>query len=331
MTQYDVYGIGNALVDMAYSVDDDFLVENDIVKGHMTLVDELQMERLISSLDELVPERACGGSAANTIFAVQGFGGQAYYSCRVSNDRAGNYFVTEMSRAGIATNQQDPGIAGSSGLCLILVSPDAERSLNSYLGVSEHLTVSEIDEVSLARSKYLFIEGYLASSTSGAVAAVRAREIADRNGVSTSLTLSDPSMVNIFRDTLEKILGNGISQLFCNEEEALAWAQTDRLDIAARELNDIAPNVAITVGSKGSLCVGPDGTRSVPGHNVEPIDTNGAGDMYAGAFLAAITQQASSFEAARFANFAAANVVTRYGARLSSIDAYGKLKIAFNP
>jgi len=138
-------------------------------------------------------------------------------------------------------------------------------------------------------------------------------------------------MVNFFRDALKNILGNGISRLFCNEEEALAWAQTDRLDIAARELSDIAPHVAITLGPKGSLYVGPDGTRSVAGYDVEAIDTNGAGDMYAGAFLAAISQQASSFEAARFANFAAANVVTCYGARLPSISAYKKLQRAFNP
>ena len=332
MTQYDydVYGIGNALVDMAYSVDDIFLVENDIAKGHMTLVDRPQMERLISSLGELAPERACGGSAANTIFAVRGFGGQAYYSCRVANDSTGNYFVSEMRDAGIMINPQDPITRGRSGRCLILVSPDAERSMNSYLGVSEHLTVDQIDEASLTRSRYLFIEGYLASSKSGAVAATRAREIADRNDVSTSLTLSDPTMVNFFRDALKNILGNGISRLFCNEEEALTWAQTDRLDIAARELSDIAPHVAITLGPNGSLYVGPDGTRSVAGYDVEAIDTNGAGDMYAGAFLAAISQQASSFEAARFANFAASNIVSRHGARLTSITAYQELKRAFN-
>ena len=125
-------------------------------------------------------------------------------------------------------------------------------------------------------------------------------------------------------------MGNGISRLFCNEEEALTWAQTDRLDIAARELNDIAPHVAITLGPNGSLYVGPDGTRSVAGYDVDAIDTNGAGDMYAGAFLAAISQQASSFEAARFANFAAANIVSRHGARLTSISAYQELKRAFD-
>ncbi len=330
MTQYDVYGIGNALVDMAYAVDEKFLVENDIAKGHMTLVDELQMERLMSNLRELTPERACGGSAANTIFAVQGFGGQAYYSCRVADDATGNYFVSEMRDAGITTNLQDPSTETGSGRCLILVSPDAERSLNTCLGISEHLTVSEIDEASLTRSNYLFIEGYLASSTSGAAAAARAREIADENDVSTSLTLSDPNMVIFFREALNGILGNGISQLFCNEEEALTWAKTDRLDIAARELADIAPNVAITMGQNGSLCVGPDGKQSIAGHAVETIDTNGAGDMYAGAFLAAISQRVSTFEAARFANFAAADVVTRYGARLPSIEAYKKLKLAFN-
>ncbi|MEE3278308.1 MAG: adenosine kinase, partial [Pseudomonadota bacterium] len=253
-----------------------------------------------------------------------------YYSCRVANDATGNYFVSEMRDAGITTNPQDPTTDSGSGRCLILVSPDAERSLNTCLGISEQLTVSEIDEASLIRSNYLFIEGYLASSTSGAAAAARAREIADENDVSTSLTLSDPNMVIFFREALNDILGNGIFQLFCNEEEALTWAKTDRLDIAARELADIASNVAITMGPNGSLCVGPDGKQSIAGHTVKAIDTNGAGDMYAGAFLAAISQRASPFEAARFANFAAANVVTRYGARLPSIDAYKELKLTFD-
>mgnify|MGYP003321226973 FL=1 len=330
MTQYDVYGIGNALVDMAYSIDDEFLIENDIAKGHMTLVDEIQMERVISNLCEHVPDKACGGSAANTIFAVQGFGGQAYYSCRVANDAIGNYFVSEMHDAGIATNAQDPATSGSSGRCLILVSPDAQRSMNSYLGVSEHLTIDQVDQAALTHSRHLFIEGYLASSASGSKAATYARDIADQHNVSTSLTLSDVTMVNFFRDALNNILGNGISRLFCNEEEALAWARTDRLDIAARELSDIAPEVVITLGPKGSLCISPDGRRVVAGYDVEVMDTNGAGDMYAGAFLAAISRQAAAFEAARFANFAASRIVTRFGARLPSINAYQDLKLAFS-
>jgi sugar/nucleoside kinase (ribokinase family) len=137
-------------------------------------------------------------------------------------------------------------------------------------------------------------------------------------------------MVNFFRDALNNILGNGISRLFCNEEEALAWARTDRLDIAARELSDIAPEVVITLGPKGSLCISPDGRRVVAGYDVEVMDTNGAGDMYAGAFLAAISRQAAAFEAARFANFAASRIVTRFGARLPSINAYQDLKLAFS-
>ena len=235
-----------------------------------------------------------------------------------------------MHDAGIATNAQDPATNGSSGRCLILVSPDAQRSMNSYLGVSEHLTINQVDQTALTQSRHLFIEGYLASSASGAKAATYAREIADQYGVSTSLTLSDVTMVNFFRDALNNILGNGISRLFCNEEEALAWARTDRLDIAARELSDIAPEVVITLGPKGSLCISPDGRRVVAGYDVEVMDTNGAGDMYAGAFLAAISRQAAAFEAARFANFAASRIVTRFGARLPSINAYQDLKLAFS-
>lgn len=326
---YDVYGIGAALVDMEYSVDDGFLDHHGIAKGHMTLVDESRLHDLIDALEGLTPTRMCGGSAANTVYAVQGFGGACYYSCSVAGDATGAHFLAEIASAGASVRSHDPDRPGTSGHCLVLVTPDAERSMTTFLGASEALDIDDIEPSALARSRYLYIEGYLASSDTGRAAAVRSRHIAEQEGVLTSLTLSDPGMVEAFRGELAQMLGNGVHQLFCNEEEALCWTGSDRVDIAASELADIAPFLFITLGSAGSLVVSPTGRRQVPGFEVDPVDTTGAGDIYAGACLHALCHEGSPADAARFANYAAAQLVAQAGPRLPDPASYRALRDAF--
>ncbi|MCZ6889368.1 MAG: adenosine kinase [Gammaproteobacteria bacterium] len=319
---YHVYGIGNALVDMEFSVDDGYLQSHGIAKGHMTLVDEQRLIELTETLSELTPRRMSGGSAANTMYAMQGFGSTAYYACKVAGDEVGAYFLADLSRAGVTTEPHDEAVDGKSGRCLILITDDAERSMNTYLGISEQLSPGDVNAEAVANSEYVYIEGYLASSETGRAAAVHVREVAEAERTKTSLTLSDPSMVDIFRDGLQQMLGNGVHHLFCNEEEALTWARTDRLDLAANELKDIAPNVNITLGARGSLAIYPGASKIVPGYAVQPIDTNGAGDIYAGACLYVLTHDGSPGDAARFANYAASNLVARFGARFTSIEDY---------
>ena len=327
---YDVYGVGNALVDMEHSVDDAYLSDHGIAKGHMTLIDEARMDTLLKSLDAREATRMCGGSAANTAYAVSGFGGTSYYSCRVAGDEAGAYFLEEIGAAGVDTNRHDPHAPGKTGRCLVLVTADAERSMNTCLGVSDALDPGDINPDALARASYLYIEGYLSSSTSGRAAAVRAREVAEDEGVRTSMTLSDPTMVEFFRDGLTTMLGNGVYQLFCNEEEALAWTRTDRIDIAVNELRDIAPCVNVTLGSAGCLVATSAGRRRISGFQVSANDTTGAGDIYAGACLYVLTRGGSTDASARFANYAAAQLVTRYGARLANAAAYRSLRNEFH-
>ena len=184
---YDVYGIGNALVDMEYVVEDSYLQDYGITKGHMNLVDESRIEELTDSLEGLMQKRMCGGSAANTVYAVQGLGGATFYSCNVSGDEIGSYFISEMDAAGVHTNPQDPDMIGKSGRCLILITNDAERSMHSFLGVSHELGVDDINLEALKRSQYVYIEGYLASSNTAITAAVLAREAAQEADVLTSL------------------------------------------------------------------------------------------------------------------------------------------------
>lgn len=324
----DVYGIGNALVDFEYRVDDGFLAREGIAKGHMTLVDEARIGALEEALAETPPQRASGGSAANTVFAVQGFGAQGFYSCRVARDEAGDHFVAELGDAGIglaATRSAE----GRSGRCLTLITADAERTMTTCLGVSAELDVDAVDEPALANARYSYAEGYLAAAEGGRAAAVRVREIGEANGVRNCVSLSDPSMVANCRSGLVEMLGNGVGQLFCNEEEALAWAGTDRLDIAVAELRDIAPAVHVTLGARGSLVATRAGSRMVAGSAATAVDTTGAGDIYAGAVLYALANGGAATEAARFGNFAAAQLAARHGARLPNVAAYAALRARF--
>ena len=334
MTDYDVYGIGNALVDAEYAIDEGFLRDQGIPKGHMTLVSEAEIEAIENALEEALgdrqPRRMSGGSAANTVFAVQGFGGRGFYSGRVSDDATGRHFRNDLLAAGIATTDR-VAEGGKSGRCLTLVTADAERSMTTCLGVSAGLSPADVDEAAISAARFLYIEGYLSSAPTGCAAAVLAREIAEAAGVPTSLTLSDPSMVAAFRAELEAMLGNGVTHLFCNEEEALDWAGTDRLDIAVTELADIAPFVNVTLGGKGSLAVAKGRRALVPGVPATAVDTTGAGDIYAGAVLHARINDADSGEAAGFANFAAAELVSRHGARLPGLADYAALKKRYRP
>lgn len=329
MIRFDLYGLGNALVDMEFSVDDSFLREHGITKGHMTLVDEARMEQLLAALKERSPKRASGGSAANTLIAAQAFGSRTFYSCKVAADDTGAYFVADLGRTGVATNRHEPDHSTSSGRCLVLITPDAERSMNTFLGISERLAPAEVDEAALRDSRCLYIEGYLSSSETGRAAAVHCRELAESEHVRTALTLSDPSMVEIFRTGLLEMLGNGVDHLFCNEEEALTWAGTDRLDIAISELKDVGRALNVTLGARGSLAVDDGQRHEVPGFKTRAIDTNGAGDIYAGAVLHGWASGMDSRAAASFGNFSAARLVAEYGARLPSTRDYQRLVTEF--
>ena len=329
MQRYDLYAIGNALVDETYAISDSLLKELNIEKGGMTLIDANRISSLRKAMSGSAPKRVGGGSAANSIFALTGFGGRGFYSCRIANDDVGKFFASEFEKARINLNPIDDSIMGISGCCIIFVSPDAERSMNTYLGVSEEINEDDINLDALKNSDTLFIEGYLAASPSGAMAAIRAHEIAEENHIRTSLTLSDTSMVTFFRDSIEKMCGHGLDTLFCNEEEALSWKGSDRIDIAVMELREIASNVFVTLGKKGSICSSSDGLHLVETNPVDAIDTNGAGDMYAGACLYALSEGASVSDAARFGNFAASKIVTQQGARLKNLTAYRNLKKAF--
>jgi sugar/nucleoside kinase (ribokinase family) len=197
-----------------------------------------------------------------------------------------------------------------------MITPDAERTMNTFLGVSAELDEAQLDAKAIAQSEYLYIEGYLVTSPSGKQAAIKAREIAEQQGVKTAISLSDPGMVEFFGEGLKEMIGQQVDLLFCNKDEALAWTQSNNIEDAAEKLKETAKSFAITLGKDGALVYDGNEISIVAGVEAKAIDTNGAGDMFAGAFLYAITHDQTFAQAATLANRAAAQVVSQYGPRL---------------
>jgi sugar/nucleoside kinase (ribokinase family) len=318
MKKYDVYGMGAALVDTEIEVEDTFLGSAGIDKGVMTLVDEARQDRLLELLAThlVASRRASGGSAANSVIATQCFGGRAFYSCKVADDENGRFYLADMARAGVDCNACAGRESGVTGKCLVMITPDAERTMNTFLGISSTLSVANLDEAALGASEYLYVEGYLVTSPTGRAAAVAARELAERKAVRTALSFSDPGIVAHFREGLAQMLGEGVDLLFCNLSEAREWTGRERLEEAADGLRAIARSFAITLGGDGALLFDGRSYHRVAPHPVRAIDTNGAGDMFAGAYIYGITHGYGVTAAGRFANRAAAELVTHYGPRL---------------
>jgi sugar/nucleoside kinase (ribokinase family) len=317
-SKYDVYAIGNALVDMEYEISDDFLEKYKIDKGLMTLVDEVRQNELLDALGGTPRKQQCGGSAANTVIAVSQFGAKAFYSCKVASDPIGNFYYQDLQDNGVDSNLRSQNRhSGTTGKCLVLISPDAERTMNTFLGITSTISSDEVVSEAIKNSKYMYMEGYLVASPTGKQAAVEARKIAEANGVKTALTFSDVNMVKFFKEGLMEMIGpNGVDLLFCNESEALNFTNTDDMLSAREELKKIAKTYVVTLGENGALIYDGESFIEVAPYAVKAVDTNGAGDMYAGAFLFAITHNHSHASAGKLASLAASRVVSQFGPRL---------------
>jgi len=293
-------------------------------------VDEARQAQLLSHLEgHLVKaSHASGGSAGNSMIAIAQFGGPTFMSCKVAADADGDIYLADLAAAGVDHCLNGVRAAGTTGKCLVLITADAERSMNTYLGISETLSVAELDPDAIAASEYVYIEGYLVTSSTGLAAAVRTREIAEAAGVKTALSFSDPGMVEFFREGMASIVGTGVDLVFCNEAEALQWGETDSLQVAIEKLKRVARSFVITLGADGAITYDGNEQVSIPPHRVQAVDSNGAGDMFAGAFLYAITRGEEFPVAGRFASLAAGRIVANYGPRLPAAD-YPALRAEF--
>jgi len=329
MKTYDLYAIGNALVDSEYEVSDEQLATLRVDKRHMTLIDAARRTELLGHLGHVHVRRTGGGSAGNTVVALAQLGGKAFYSCRVADDELGAFYTQDLLANGVATNLTHTKAApGQTGICMVMVTPDAERSMSTFLGATAELDHTALHEKDIAKSKIYYMEGYLAASPSGLQAALQGRQMAQDAGVQLATTLSDVSMINFCKPGLDAIIGQGLDYLFCNEEEAQVWCGSKDLSAICRQMSQLARTVCLTRGPLG--CVVLEGSRqtTVPAASVKALDTNGAGDMFAGAFMYAATHGNNHAQAAWLANQAAAQVVSQYGNRLS-LDAMVAIKARF--
>jgi len=317
--QYDVYGLGNALLDIELEVSPELLQELNIDKGVMTLIEEDHQYKILKRLEGQSMKRGGGGSAANTMIALSQFGGKAFYSCKVANDEDGQVYLGDLLRFNVDTNlQYHAPEAGITGKCLVFVTPDADRTMNTFLGISASFSEAELVPDAIAQSKYTYIEGYLVTGAASKAAAIQARDLAKAAGQKIALSLSDLNMVKFFKDGLLEIIGSGVDFLFANESEALKMADTEDLTVAVDYLKGLAKGFAITRGPKGSVIFDGQEIIEIDALPVKAVDTVGAGDMYAGAVLYGLTHGMSYAQAGELGSKAAAKLVTSFGPRMDT-------------
>lgn len=320
MAKYDVYGIGNALVDMEYEVEVADLAALGIDKGVMTLVDEEHQLRMMNHLAAHAHQRSSGGSAANSMIAVRQFGGASFYSCKVAGDDLGHFYMKDLLDGGVDTNHHTEKEPGHTGRCVVLVTPDSDRTLCTFLGISGGLSEKELVEDALLDSEYFYMEGYLVTSETARQACIAAKRLAEASGVKTAISLSDPNMVRFFKVGLLEMIGSGVDLLFANEDEAKGMAGAADLGDALDYLKTLSREFVITRGSKGALVWDGRTLIEIDSVQVEAVDTVGAGDMFAGAFLYGRGQGWEHRRAGALASAAAAKLVTRLGPRMSAAE-----------
>jgi sugar/nucleoside kinase (ribokinase family) len=320
---HHLYAIGNALVDTEYEVTEAQLQSLGVEKHRMTLIEAPRRADLLAQVHGMHARRTGGGSAGNTVVALAQLGGHAFYSCRVADDELGAFYREDLAGNQVATNLNHGPLAhGQTGSCMVFVTPDAARSMCTFLGATAELDTDALHAKDIAKAQVYYIEGYLSASPTGLAAALDGRAQAKAAGVALATTLSDVSMINFCRPGLDAIVGSGdLDYLFANLDEAEAWTGHSAAGDAKALLAAMAPlarTVCITRGPLGCWVLEGGQVTAVPGVPAQAVDTNGAGDMFAGAFLYAATHGYSHAQAAELGNLTAAAVVSQHGNRLSA-------------
>jgi sugar/nucleoside kinase (ribokinase family) len=310
----DVVGIGNALVDVITHSDDGFLDRQQLLKGAMTLIDSDRAHSLYAAMGAGI--EMSGGSAANTMTGIASFGGHVAYIGKVADDQLGEVFGHDLRAVGVLFENAPSLIGVSTGRCLIVVTPDAQRTMNTYLGVSSLLHPDDVDDALVARGRVVYLEGYLFDRPHAKEAYVKAAEIAHRAGGRVSLTLSDSFCVDRHRDDFYRLVADQVDVLFANEHELMALYQVDDFDDALQAVRGHCEVTAITRGSAGSVVITRDDIHVIDAHHFGAVvDTTGAGDLYAAGFLYGFTHQQSLADCGRLGSLAAAEVISHVGAR----------------
>jgi adenosine kinase len=313
--RYDVLGIGNAIVDVIARAEEDFLLKQGMRKGTMALIDEPRAEAIYDAMGPAV--EMSGGSAANTIVGLASLGARAAFVGKVKDDGLGRAFSHDIRAAGVAFSTAPASAGPSTGRCYVLVTPDGERTMNTYLGAAQDLHPADIDAGAIAASAITYLEGYLWDPKHAKEAFLKAAKIAHEAERKVALTLSDAFCVDRWRDEfLQLMRSRTVDLIFANEAELHSLYQTSNFDAAVKALRADIDVAVVTRSEKGCLVISPDGNEAVAAFPVERVvDTTGAGDLFAAGFLSGLARGADDRTCGRLGAMAAAEVIQHLGAR----------------
>jgi sugar/nucleoside kinase (ribokinase family) len=311
---FDVVGVGNAIVDVIAESSEALIAKLGLAKGTMTLIDAAQATKLYEAMGPGL--EMSGGSAANTIAGIASFGGKAAYIGKVRDDELGRVFRHDIRAAGVEYRIEPRKSGPPTARCLIFVTPDAQRTMQTFLGISVELGPGDIDEELISAAKVTYLEGYLFDREAAKEAFVRAAEIAHAAGGKVALTLSDPFCVDRHRSAFQHLVAGHVDILFANEQEIISLYQTKSFDDAVDAVRGHCEVAALTRSAKGSVIVTKSGLHKVEAEPVaRVVDTTGAGDLYAAGVLYGLTRGYEPAIAGRYGSLAAAEVIGHFGAR----------------
>jgi sugar/nucleoside kinase (ribokinase family) len=315
MPQFDVLTIGNAIVDILARCEDDFLSENAIIKGAMNLIDAERAELLYSKMGPAV--EASGGSAGNTAAGIASFGGKAAYFGKVAEDQLGGIFQHDIRAQGVHYQTKPEGNHPPTARSMIFVTPDGERSMNTYLGACVELGPEHVEEAVVAEAKVTYFEGYLWDPPRAKEAILECARIAHANSREVSMSLSDPFCVGRYRSEFLELMRSGtVDIVFANRQEALSLYETEDFDLALSKLSQDCRLAAVTMSEEGAIIVRGDERFKIPAYAItELVDTTGAGDLFAAGFLFGYTQGRPLEDCGRLGCLAAALVIQQIGPR----------------
>jgi sugar/nucleoside kinase (ribokinase family) len=313
--KYDVLGIGNAIFDVLVRTDEGFLARHGMTKGGMMLIDEARAAAIYRDMGPAT--EMSGGSAANTIVGIASLGARAAYVGKVKDDQIGRLYTHDIRAAGVAFKTLPASDGPATGCCYVLVTGDGERTMNTYLGAAQDLTVADVDASEIAAARMIYLEGYLWDPKNAKDAFVKASQIAHQSGREVALTLSDAFCVDRYRaEFLELMRGGTVDVVFANEAELHSLYQTSDFDGALGQLRKDAKLGVVTRSEKGCVVASREGVIAVPAFPIETIvDTTGAGDLFAAGFLFGLVRGAGHENAGRLGALAAAEVIQHIGAR----------------
>ena len=314
-TRYDVLGIGNAIVDVIARTEDDFLLKQGMNKGGMSLIDEPRAEAIYNAMGPAI--ETSGGSAANTIVGLASLGVRTAFIGKIKDDALGRAFAHDIRAAGVTYTTTPAAAGASTARCYVLVTPDGERTMNTYLGAAQDLGPADVDADLVASSSILYLEGYLWDPKDAKDAFVKAAQIAHEAERVVALTLSDAFCVGRFRaEFLHLMRSRTVDLIFANEAELHSLYETSDFDTAVAALRADIGTAVVTRSEKGCLVISPEGTEAVPAFPVERVvDTTGAGDLFAAGFLSGLARGADDRTCGRLGALAAAEVIQHLGAR----------------